>query len=135
MIVLQTGSDGSGGYNLQDIFFIPRPSKTTWSGTYNQPILTDEITGDNITINGFNYNYISNGDYVKLSFTPEKLIEGRTYSFVITEIDDLGEKRAIYKDKIFVTDQEINQVNEKSYNINKGTYVEKETSTNDYIVL
>lgn len=135
MIVLKTGSDGAGGYNPQDVFFIPRPSETTWSGTYNQPILTDNITGDAVTISAFQFNYASNGDYVKLVFTPVQLLEGRTYTFVITENDDLGGIRVIYKDNIFVTDQQIDQVNDKKYNINKGSYIEKETSTNDYIVL
>ena len=58
-----------------------------------------------------------------------------TYSLWITNDDDQGEKRIVYKDKIFVTDQEIDQVNEKKYDINKDAYKQKETSTNDYIVL
>ena len=93
----------------------------------------DDITGENIT--NQSYTTQSYGDYIKVNFEPVGLQEGMTYSLWITNDDDQGEKRIVYKDKIFVTDQEIDQVNEKKYDINKDAYKQKETSTNDYIVL
>jgi hypothetical protein len=134
MILLKTSDDGNGGIRQQEFYFISAPQGSLWAEDYTAYIV-DDITGENIT--NQSYTTQSYGDYIKVNFEPVGLQEGMTYSLWITnnDVSTPPKKRVVYKDKIFVTDQEINQVNEKSYNINKGNYIEKETSTNDYIVL
>lgn len=41
----------------------------------------------------------------------------------------------IYKDKIFVTNQEINQDDDKYYNLNQGQYKTNNSYNNDYLVI
>ena len=41
----------------------------------------------------------------------------------------------IFKDKIFCTDQTINQVNNDYYNINEGQYTSDDSFNNEYIVI
>jgi CMP-N-acetylneuraminic acid synthetase len=41
----------------------------------------------------------------------------------------------IYKDKVFCTDQTINQTNNDYYSINKDEYVQEDSFDNDYIIL
>ena len=41
----------------------------------------------------------------------------------------------IYKDKIFVTDQDINQDFDQYYNVNQGQYTTNDSYNNDYIVI
>jgi hypothetical protein len=132
MILLKTSDDGSGGIRQQEFYFISAPQGSLWAEDYTAYIV-DDITGENIT--NQSYTTQSYGDYIKVNFEPVGLQEGMTYSLWITNDDDQGEKRIVYKDKIFVTNQDIDQVNEKKYDINKDAYKQKETSTNDYIVL
>ena len=59
------------------------------------------------------------------------MVKNRYYTFRIKSVANL---KNIYKDKIFVTDQVIDQKQNKTYSINKDQYKEVE-SNNDYIVI
>lgn len=64
-------------------------------------------------------SYIIDGDYLVINafFT---LKEGYYYDLTIKTL----EGNIIYKDKIYCTDQEINQGQDKYYSVNKGKYKE-----------
>ena len=47
----------------------------------------------------------------------------------------LGTDTVIYKDKIFCTDQTINQSNNDYYTINKNEYTTEDSYDNDYIII
>jgi len=49
---------------------------------------------------------------------------------------DSNQKERIYKDRIFVTDQDIDQLNDNDhYNINKDQYKTNDSYNNEYIVI
>ncbi|QDP46181.1 MAG: hypothetical protein Unbinned306contig1002_43 [Prokaryotic dsDNA virus sp.] len=49
---------------------------------------------------------------------------------------DSNQKERIYKDRIFVTDQDIDQLNDNDhYNINKDVYKTNDSFNNEYIVI
>ena len=49
---------------------------------------------------------------------------------------DSNQKERIYKDRIFVTDQDIDQLNDNDhYNINKDVYKTNDSFNNEYIVV
>ena len=56
-------------------------------------------------------------------------------TFYTLRVKDLISEDVIYKDKAFVTNQVISQVNQDRYTINKDVYKPQQTSNNDYIVL
>ena len=60
------------------------------------------------------------------------LTEGRFYDLTIKDNSDSS---VIYKDKIFCTDQTIDQDTNNYYSVNKNEYVEEETYDNDYIII
>lgn len=59
-----------------------------------------------------------------------QLKEGEYYT-----LDVLLQNSVIYKDKVFCTDQNINQENNAYYTVNKDEYVEDESGNNDFIIL
>lgn len=82
------------------------------------------------------------------------LIEGRFYDFdfivdpnlweqnttewnlnAINWENSQGAELSIFKDKIFCTDQILNQIEDEYYNINKNQYVVQDTNDNDYIII
>ena len=49
---------------------------------------------------------------------------------------DSNQKERIYKDRLFVTDQDIDQLNDNDhYNINKDVYITNDSYNNEYIVI
>ena len=121
MVILTTTTD------LQTIKLIPSEFATS-----DVKIdLTDDITGDVIS-SGETSTFSRTGDYVTASVGFTGLKEDRFYTLRYVKTTDSS---VVYKDKAFITNQTINQVNDESYTINKDKYVEKETSNNDYIVL
>ena len=48
----------------------------------------------------------------------------------LTEINNI-----IYKDKIFCTNQAINQSNDEYYSVNKDHYISEESSDNEFIII
>ena len=117
MIVLKETTDA------QNIFIIPR--ETTIMVTFT---VTDDITGEELVASGVPQFW---GDFILIPLVVENLEQNRYYTF---RMDSNVTNKNIYKDKIFVTNQEINQVNNKTYSINKDQYVDVK-SNNDYIVI
>lgn len=59
------------------------------------------------------------------------LVEGRFYDLKIT---GSANGKVIYRDKIFCTDQNIDQLANSYYDINSGNYVILDTNNNDYVI-
>ena len=74
-------------------------------------------------------NAVKVGNYIELS-TIFNLKEGRFYDLKLIDLISL---KIIYKDKIFCTDQAINQTTNSYYSVNKDTYISA-PSDNDYII-
>lgn len=118
MVVLKSIQD------TQIIYIITRETSVNV-----ETILTDDITGVEYAGTGV---YELNGDYLKCSLEFVGLLENTFYTLRVKDTDT---EQVIYKDKAFVTDQVINQVNGDNYTINKNKYKPQPTSNNDYIVL
>ncbi len=58
------------------------------------------------------------------------LIEGRYYDLTITDGTNV-----IYKDKIFCTDQTIDQDTNNYYSVNEGVYTTEDSYDNEYIII
>lgn len=58
------------------------------------------------------------------------LIEGRFYDLKVSNLS--GD--VIFRDKIFCTDQTIDQETNNYYDINQGLYIENTSGNNDYII-
>tara|TARA_R110000823_G_scaffold42397_8_gene111140 strand:+ start:4189 stop:4548 length:360 start_codon:yes stop_codon:yes gene_type:complete len=119
MIVLKTTDQ------VQIIHVIPR---LALNSTNIDLSITDDIKGDLLTNTSTS---VMKGDYLEIGASIDGLVKNRFYTFRINETIT---NKNIYKDKIFVTDQVINQKINKTYSINKDQYVEVE-SNNDYIVI
>ena len=119
MIVMTTATSD------KQIYFIPREYATSDLSVD----LTDDITG--VEINPDSQTYTRQGDYLKAVVAYTGLKEDRFYTLRATKTS--GD--VIYKDKVFVTNQTIDQVNNEAYTINENEYTEQQTSNNDYIVL
>jgi len=142
MIVLTTTS------TAQTFNIIPRNYATSFVLK-----ITDDTT--NITQEVFIQNATTSGNYLQFTniFNPV-LREGHFYDLDIyadpsvwntnfnlwqeeTRTWDavLPQRIDIYKDKIFCTDQTINQIADQYYDLNLGQYQTDNTYNNDYIVL
>ena len=119
MIVLKTID------TVQIIHVIPR---LALSSTNIELSITDDITGNLLTHTSTS---VMKGDYLEIGASIDGLVKDRYYTFRIKETIT---NKNIYKDKIFVTDQVIDQKINKTYSINKDQYKEVE-SNNDYIVI
>lgn len=120
MIVFSTST------SVQNLYFIPRVYLLTGASL----TLTDDITGINAT--STSESFIRQGDYIQGVVAFSDLKEDRFYTLRFKRNSD---NEVLYKDKLFVTNQTISQVNGNLYSINNGEYVEQQTSNNDYIVL
>tara|TARA_R100001460_G_scaffold21607_1_gene44065 strand:- start:312 stop:677 length:366 start_codon:yes stop_codon:yes gene_type:complete len=74
------------------------------------------------------------GNYLTFNntFSPV-LVEGHFYDLTI--YTDATKTSVIYKDRIFCTDQDINQTTNNHYKINEGQYTTYNGNDNDYIVI
>jgi len=90
-----------------------RDDSTNTSVTYN-------ITG--VTTSG-NYRTFQN------TFSPV-LVSNHFYDMTLSNGTDV-----IFKDRIFCTDQTINQVNNDYYNLNEGQFTTDDSYNNEYIVV
>jgi len=105
----------------QTILMIPRSY-----GLEGTLVLRDDST------NTENSNVVTlgkTGEYMSLEHS-FSLVEGRYYDF---RIEISGE--IVYRDKIFCTDQDINQTNNDYYSVNEGEYIADNSFDNDYIIL
>ena len=127
MIVRTTSNDAS------NVFIIKRPFNTDTSNTDNLIEVTDDITKHNLS---YSVGFAEQGDYHRLSLQISGLKEGRYYTLkVFDRPAGGGDLFCVYKDKIFVTDQTIDQVANDTYSINDSEYTENSTSNNDYIII
>lgn len=91
--------------------------------------VTDE--SENTSVEYPLLNTTKTNDYLIID-NSYSLVEGRFYKLDIFENNDMGD--LIYKDKIFCTDQTINQNTNSYYSINKDEYIEEE-SNNEFIII
>ena len=140
MKILKTISDP------QSIKFIPRQYK--FAATV---ALRDESTN---MIRLYNSEMTQEGDLLSITEVFE-LVEGRMYEIVISSDpnvwgniitewelndalwDDVSANidYTVYRDKIFCTDENVDQRNLSYYKINKGQYVSDQSFDNDYIII
>jgi hypothetical protein len=106
----------------QDVKFIPRK---TVVGNIDFK-LRDETLNSSTT---YNVPFTVSSDYYVASLTLS-LLEGRFYELTV-----LSGSEIIYRDKIFCTDQEINQSINDYYTINQGVYITENSRNNQYITL
>ena len=109
----------------QDLFFIPR--------TYNTSVivtLRNDSTNNVATITL--PTCVREKNYLKVSsiFTVE---EGFFYDLKVYE-NSVSSENIIYRDKIFATNQSIDQSANEYYDINKDEYT-PENANNDFIIL
>ncbi|QDP61403.1 MAG: hypothetical protein GOVbin2014_42 [Prokaryotic dsDNA virus sp.] len=117
----------------QNLYFIKRPFITDSSNVSQLIQITDDITNNDLT---YSVGTATEGDYTRLVMNITGLKEGRFYSLAVFDKPaGGGDNTCVYKDKIFVTDQDIDQVDNKNYTINDGEFVENTTENNDYIVI
>jgi hypothetical protein len=79
---------------------------------------------------------VKNRNYLDITATFD-LKEGRFYDLRVYKLenegDDLLEENIIYKDKIFCTSQDVNQLNNDYYSVNKEEYIQH--SSDDNIII
>ena len=115
MIHLTTSTDA------QTVKIIPRSYASNVS-----MILRDDSTNAEVT---YSVSTTTDKNYLVLSQALE-LVEGRFYDLTIKEGADI-----IYKDKVFCTDQTIDQDANDYYSVNENEYVSDASYDNDYIIL
>ncbi len=98
-------------------------------GGYVDVKLTSEST--NVTLEFENVVSEKNGNYTDVPVNFGTLIEGDFYRLeVLSEFGYL-----IYLDRVFCTDQSINQRNDQQYSVNKDQYISEESSDNEFIII
>lgn len=115
MIHLTTATDA------QTVKIIPRSYASNVS-----MILRDDSTNAEVT---YSVSTTTDKDYLVLS-QAFALTEGRFYDLTIKEGTEI-----IYKDKVFCTDQTVDQDTNDYYSINDGEYTSDTSYDNDYIIL
>lgn len=110
---------------VQVIHIIPR---LALNSTNIELSIIDDISGELLIHTSTS---VMKGDYLEIGLSVDELVKNRFYTFRIKETIT---NKNIYKDKIFVTDQVIDQKINKTYSINKDLY-KKVESNNDYIVI
>ena len=89
---------------------------------------TNDIINYSVTTASTIRNYLSFTNV----FSP-LLVEGHFYDLTI--YTDASKVSVIYRDRIFCTDQDINQTTNNHYKINEGQYTTYDGNNNDYIVI
>ena len=117
MIILTTSTA------VQTLNIIPRVSIST---IYF--VVRDDST--NVSVS-YTVSSTKSGNYMTFdnSFA---LVENHFYDFEV--FSDVGKTVSIYKDRIFCTDQNIDQLNGGQYNLNEGKYTTYDGFNNTYIV-
>lgn len=75
---------------------------------------------------------IVEGNYLKFDAVFGSLIENNFYNL---ELIASNGGDIVYKDKIFCTNQTINQSNNDYYDINKDQYITEDSYNNDYVII
>ena len=115
MIKLTTSTDA------QTIKIIPRSYATSVSMVFRDDSTNTSVTYTSSATTNKNYLVISQALALK---------EGRFYDLTIKEGTNV-----IYKDKVFCTDQTVDQDTNNYYTVNQGEYTTETTYDNDYIIL
>ena len=89
--------------------------------------LTSESTGADINVSP---TASTDGNYMTFTIAFGTLTEGDFYTLEIKDGTVV-----IYKDRVFCTDQTINQVNNDYYSVNDGEYTSEDSFDNDYIII
>jgi len=89
--------------------------------------LTSESTGANINVSP---TASTDGNYMTFTIAFGTLTEGDFYTLEIK-----NGTAVIYKDRVFCTDQTVNQVNNDYYSVNDGEYTSEDSFDNDYIII
>lgn len=89
--------------------------------------LTSESTNTPITINSTS---TIDGNYLQFDAVFGTLTEGDFYNLEVSNANQI-----IYKDKVFCTDQTINQTNNDYYSINKNEFTSEDSYDNEYIII
>ena len=121
MIILSTSA------TEQFFSIIPREYRTTFLMEVRDDS-TNAIINYSITTASTIRNYLSFTNV----FSP-LLVEGHFYDLTI--YTDASKVSVIYRDRIFCTDQDINQRTNDHYKINEGQYTTYDGNNNDYIVI
>ena len=108
----------------QTLKIIPR----SYASTINM-ILRDDSTNTSTTYSSISTTTDKNYLVIAQALSPI-LVEGRFYDMTVKEGTDI-----IYKDKIFCTDQTVNQENNDYYSVNSGEYTTEDSYDNDYIII
>jgi hypothetical protein len=119
MIVLTTSS------SAQTFKVIPR----NYSLTSFTMVIRDDSTNTSVTYNITSVSSSGNYRTFQNTFSPV-LVSNHFYDMTLSSGTDV-----IFKDKIFCTDQTINQVNNDYYNINEGEFTTDDSFNNEYIVI
>lgn len=129
----------------QTLRFVPREYVTS-ATLYIRDDSTNVITNEVVSL-------VQDGD--ELVYTASfSLKEGRFYDFDFVVDPNLWEQNtlnwdmnfdkwedsqgaalSLYKDKIFCTDQTLDQTEDEYYSVNKNEYVTEDTYDNDYIII
>ena len=89
--------------------------------------LTSESTNTPIVVNS---TTTVNGNYLQFASIFGALVEGQFYILQVSDTNGV-----IYKDKVFCTDQTINQTSNDYYSINKDQYISEDSASNEYIII
>lgn len=114
--------------------------KTTASAQTIKVIPREYITSGTLTVRDDTTNTSTNYN-ITASTVEDDLTFNVTFSPVLTEgfFYDMTVKNSsakiIYKDKIFCTDQTVNQANNNYYTVNSGEYTTQNTYDDDYITV
>lgn len=139
MKILTTSTDA------QTLRFVPREYVTS-ATLYIRDDSTNVTTNEVVSL-------VQDGD--ELVYTASfSLKEGRFYDFDFVVDPNLWEQNtlnwdmnfdkwedsqgaalSLYKDKIFCTDQTLDQTEDEYYSVNKNEYVTEDTYDNDYIII
>ena len=95
-------------------------------GTLNLK-LTSESTNKAITVDA---SSIIDGNYISFDAVFGALTESDFYTLEVVYLTNV-----IYKDRIFCTDQAINQSSDEYYSVNKDQYISEESSDNEFIII
>jgi|TARA_R100000482_G_scaffold119485_1_gene64104 hypothetical protein len=110
--------------SAQSIKIIPRSYASSVS-----MVLRDGSTNTSTTYSSISTSTDKNYLVVSQALSPV-LVEGRFYDLTIKEGTNV-----IYKDKVFCSDQTINQTNNDYYSVNSGEYTTENSFDNDYLII
>ena len=114
----------------QTIDIIPRAFLSSYKLVVKDEAANEEVFNGEVTA-------AASDNYRQLQVTFDPVLkEGRFYTMEVR--NRLVETLIYYKDKIFCTDQTINQGNNDYYSVNSGEYVYDDTAgshDNDYIII